>query len=200
MTAPFDYPVEPHRRRHGPLGYSDYSLCRPWVRDEFDFRCVYCLQREQWGKLRGVYALDHFVPVAARPDLAAVYDNLVYACITCNGAKGAQILPDPLSALVRSSVSVGEDGTIHARTPEALELVRSLGLDSPEYVEFRSLWIGIVALAARADEALHRRLMSYPDDLPDLRPLDPPGGNSRLGGVAGSAHARRDRCELPPTY
>ncbi len=62
------------------------------------------------------------------------------------------------------------------------------------------LWIGIVALAARNDPDLHRRLMGYPDDLPDLRRLQRPGGNSRPEGVAQSALVRRERGELPVIY
>ncbi len=46
MTTPFRYPDGPHQRRHGPRGYASYESYRPWLRDEFAFRCVYCLTRE----------------------------------------------------------------------------------------------------------------------------------------------------------
>ena len=39
----FDYPAPQEKRRHGPSGYRNYESYRPWLRDEFDFRCVYCL-------------------------------------------------------------------------------------------------------------------------------------------------------------
>ena len=42
---PFDYPVASHQRRHGPRGYSQPESYRPWLRDEFSFRCVYCLSK-----------------------------------------------------------------------------------------------------------------------------------------------------------
>src|SRR5437764_4015992 len=99
MTIPFIYPSVPHVRRHGPQGYADYASYRPWLRDEFSFRCVYCLLREQWGRVRGTYALDHFLPVAQHPAEMTEYDNLLYACATCNGAKGDRVVPDPLSVL-----------------------------------------------------------------------------------------------------
>ena len=51
MSA-FRYPAVPHARRHGPRGYADAESYRPWLRDEFTFRCVYCLFREQWGRSR----------------------------------------------------------------------------------------------------------------------------------------------------
>jgi hypothetical protein len=97
MTAPFTYPAVPHRRRHGPRGYADYESYRPWLRDEFSFRCVYCLIREAWGQFQGVYALDHFLPMASRADLALEYDNLPYGCVSCNLSKGSLQTPDPSS-------------------------------------------------------------------------------------------------------
>ena len=80
----FRYPNVPLARRHGPEGYADYRSYRPWLRDEFAFRCVYCLIREQWGRVSGEFDLDHFLPQASHPDQTIEYDNLVYACHTCN--------------------------------------------------------------------------------------------------------------------
>jgi hypothetical protein len=199
MTPPFEYPIEPHTRRHGPCGYADYPSYRPWLRDEFVFRCVYCLRRETWGLVRGTFAVDHFLPAAVRPDLATEYDNLVYACATCNAAKAAHVLPDPAAVLLRDDIRVAEDGSIEGGSPEARRLIRVLGLDDPEYTEFRLLWIGILALATRHDPELVRRLMGFPADLPDLGVLKPPGGNTRPGGVASSHFAFRSRGELPET-
>src|SRR5262245_11927234 len=200
MTIPFAYPPGPHTRRHGPRGYADYTSYRPWLRDEFSFRCVYCLLREQWGRVRGIYAIDHFLPVAHHPGLAANYNNLLYACATCNTAKGDREVPDPLAVLMNGAVRVAEDGTIHADDSEAARLIELLGLNSPQSVEFRMLWVGIISLAARHAPELYRRLMAYPDYLPDLRQLQPPDGNSRPEGLEQSALARREREELPPCY
>jgi hypothetical protein len=52
---PFVYPRAAPLRRHGPAGYAQYERYRPWLRDEFAFRCVYCLKREQWGVVRATY-------------------------------------------------------------------------------------------------------------------------------------------------
>ena len=95
MTVPFDYPTMPYVRRHGPSGYQRAEGYRPWLRDEFAFRCVYCLTREVWGPFRGQFAIDHFLPVALRPDLALEYDNLLYSCTACNAVKNDRIVPDP---------------------------------------------------------------------------------------------------------
>jgi hypothetical protein len=200
MTQPFQYPSDPHVRRHGPRGYANYASFRPWLRDEFQFRCVYCLAREQWGRVGGHFALDHFLPVANHPAQVTDYDNLIYACSTCNATKGDRAIPDALSVLLRSAVRIAKDGTIDADNPEAARPIEILGLDSLQTTEFRMRWIGIVSLAALHDPELHKRLMGYPEELPDLRRLRPPGGNSRPEGLAQSALVRRERGELPEVY
>jgi hypothetical protein len=200
MTTPFVYPPVPHVRRHGPMGYADYASYRPWLRDEFSFRCVYCLIREQWGRVRGVYDIDHFLPVVNHTGLALDYDNMLYACTTCNTAKASREIPDPLLVLTSPNVQVGEDGVMRAATPEAARLIELLGLNGKLAVEFRLLWIGIVALTARGDPDLYRKLMGYPNELPDLAKLRPPKGNTRPQGVSLSCHAQKQKGTLPETF
>ncbi len=200
MTAPFIYPHAAHVRRHGPIGYADYASYRPWLRDEFSFRCVYCLLREQWGRVRGTYDIDHFLPVVLDAAAALDYENLLYACATCNAVKGKRRLPNPLTALTSADVYAGADGVLHARSLEAARLIERLGLNSDQSVEFRFLWIGIIALAAKRSPDLYCRLMGFPKDLPDLNKLRPPGGSSRPEGVTTSFHSQRERGELPETY
>jgi len=200
MTAPFVYPSVPHVRLHGPRGYANHESYRPWLRDEFAFRCVYCLIRETWGPLKAVYALDHFLPTAWRPDLAREYDNLLYGCVSCNLTKGSLTTPDPCSALLNSEVTVSEDGAIHATTLQARKLIELLGLNRPSLREFRELWIRIVRVAALHDHGLYRQVLGYPQDLPDLSSLRPPEGSVRADGLTQSHLARRRRGELPQTY
>ena len=198
--TPFSYPDSSHSRRHGPSGYQNYETYRDWLRDEFLFRCVYCLKREQWGTLKGSYAIDHFLPQAIRPDLKRDYNNLLYACASCNAAKGDEIVPDPCDCMLKGHVILYEDGTIEATEAEAQKLIRKLGLDDPEYREFRRLLIGMVALVqAKNDADMFRQIMKYPDSLPELSRRRPPS-NSRPEGVRQSCHARRKRGELPETY
>jgi hypothetical protein len=199
MTAPFVYPPAPHVRRHGPQGYVDYASFRPWLRDEFSFRCVYCLLREQWVR-HGSLGIDHFLAAAHHAGVAADYDNLLYACATCNAAKQDRLLPDPLRALTSAEVHVADNGAIHADDPDAAQLIDVLGLDSDQSTEFRMLWIGIIALAAKHNSALYHKLMGFPGDLPNLRRLRPPGGNIRPAGVQQSWHMRNEAGTLPETY
>jgi hypothetical protein len=153
-----------------------------------------------WGPVQGVYALDHFLPVVSRPDLALEYDNLLYGCVSCNLSKGRQETPDPLRCLLDPVVRVAEDGVMHAQTPAAGKLIEMLGLNRPRLCEFRALWIRIVRLAALYSPALLRQLLGYPAELPDLSTLRPPQDNTRPDGVAQSHRARRQRGELPETY
>jgi hypothetical protein len=200
MTDPFAYPPAAHARRHGPRGYADPESYRPWLRDEFTFRCVYCLLREQWCRVGGTFDVEHFKPTATHPERSTDYDNLQYACTTCNAAKGKQEVPDPGATLLADPVLVHPNGAIEGLTPAARRTIRVLGLDSPAAREFRLMWTGIVAWAERHDPALLARLMGDPDDLPDLSRLRPPRGNTRPEGVRQSSHARRAAGQLPDTY
>jgi hypothetical protein len=198
--TPFTYPHEPHVRRHGPQGYAEAASYRHWLRDEFTFRCVYCLFREQWVRLRGTFDVEHFRPIASHPGQARSYDNLLYGCSACNVGKGKQLVPDPLTTFVCDDVWVNEDGTIEGRTRQARRLIRVLGLDDREYTEFRLLWLEIVGLAARVDPELYRKLLGFPNDLPNLTRLRPPGGNSRPEGIDQSYFVQKEKAILPETY
>jgi 5-methylcytosine-specific restriction endonuclease McrA len=93
----FDYPSPRATRRHGPARYLTVEAYRPWLRDEFTFRCVYCLKRETWGQVTGDFELDHFNPQSIAPHLAMNYFNLVYACRRCNSVKSNQSVATRLS-------------------------------------------------------------------------------------------------------
>ena len=68
--SPFAYPAHQHVRRHGPQGYQDPASFRPWLRDEFSFRCVCCLRREAWYQAVSL-EIDHFQPLSQVPTSAA---------------------------------------------------------------------------------------------------------------------------------
>jgi hypothetical protein len=197
--AAFDYPASVHQRRHGPQGYRHAITYRPWLRDEFTFRCVYCLRREQWARVTGEFDVDHFQPQVNSPELAVTYDNLLYACHTCNLLKGKKNLPDPSRVLIAETVRVNPDGSIEGRSSEARKIIAILGLDSDSYRHLRSIWMRIVELAEKYDLEHYRRRMGFPDDLPRLDRSRPPI-NARSEGVQQSWYAKRQRGELPEVY
>ena len=92
---------------------------RPWPRDEFTFRCVYCLQREQWGRAIGQFDVEHFRPLVNSPELGVTYENLLYACHTCNLLKGVKGVPDPSQVLTTEAAGGNPDGSIEGRSPDA---------------------------------------------------------------------------------
>lgn len=198
MSNPFDYPTLALVRRHEPRGYTRAAGYRPWLRDEFAFRCVFCLLRETW--FPGGLEVEHFEPIGRVPERALDYGNLLYACRTCNAKKGVRPVPDPAAVLVRGEVTVEDDGLLIGHTPRARELILVLGLNARRQREYRRVMTDVVQLARDHDAELYRRLMGYPDDLPDLSGLRPPGGNGKPEGVAESHAARRKRGDLPETY
>jgi hypothetical protein len=200
MMKPFDYPQRPHERRHGPRGYNRPESYRPWLRDEFAFCCVYCLDREQWHRYMGTFVVEHFLPVASHPERETEYGNLVYACVACNLTKAQRHVPDPTHVLLQESVVVQEDGRIEALTKESAKLIDKLLLNSEDCQAFRRRWISIMDMAERHAPDLYRELLAYPADLPDLSRLRPPADNDRPQGIAQSHYARRQRGELSETY
>jgi len=199
VLHPYRYPPHLHRRRHGPLGYASAAQFRDWLRDEFTFRCVYCLERETWVHRVGHFHADHFQPVALRPDLELDYDNLVYACHVCNAIKQDLAAPNPLRVLLADSVKLRPNGTLIALTKDAAKLMDMLQLNSFESRRRRRLMMRIIRLAAAHDVALLQELLGFPDNLPDLSRLHPPQGNRRPAGVKRSYFSRRRRGTLPST-
>jgi 5-methylcytosine-specific restriction endonuclease McrA len=195
----FDYPEHRKQRRHGPSGYASCESYRPWLRDEFDFRCVYCLKRETWGQVTGEFDVDHVEPQSVNPRRRLDYLNLVYACHHCNGVKGDKNVGDPFNLLHSGRVATRPDGTLCAPDPETRRLIRQLDLNSPPLRKWRSEWMRIVALAQEHDADLYYQLVGFPDDLPDLSKLRPPY-NDRKEGLEECWFARRGRGELPSVH
>jgi hypothetical protein len=65
--VPFAYPDSKHDRQHGPRGYIDYRSYKPWLRDEFMFRCVFCLRRERWLDGHISFGVEHLKPFKIAP-------------------------------------------------------------------------------------------------------------------------------------
>ena len=197
---PFAYPATPHVRKHGPHGYMKYEPYRVWLRDEFSFRCVFCLSREQWGSVKGMWDIDHFAPQHHNPQRKLDYENLLYTCHTCNSAKSDQIVPDPCEVAFGGCVQVHEDGTISALNEDGEILIAALRLDGKKATHFRRLIIDTLrSFVVHNETRLYIRWMGYPDDLPDLSRLKPPD-NTKPEGVNDSCYARRIRGVLPEIY
>ena len=128
--VPFVYPAAPHVRKHAPAGYANYGDFKPWLRDEFVFRCVSCLEREMWYPNRAAsFSVDHVVPQKDDPSRICDYSNLVYPCTRCNSLKGRTRLIDPTAVTAGNHLLVEADGRIRAPSDDGEFLVRLLHLN-----------------------------------------------------------------------
>ena len=196
----FEYPATRHVRRHGPAGYKDYSSYRDWLRDEFTFRCVFCLHREQWYGRTGTFDVEHFVPVAINPDGECEYSNLLYACRTCNSAKQDILsVPDPCGVAFGDCLKIQDNGEVLPLNRDGKRLCEVLRLNIASNVAHRSRWMRTLEALRLTEPDLYREYMSFPDLLPDLRTCRP-SKNSQLMGAKNCYFAQRERGELPEMY
>jgi HNH endonuclease len=197
--AVFQYPSLPHERSHGPRGYSDFKHYKPWLRDEFSFRCVYCLCRETWfPDGEAFFGIDHVIPQSLAQEGQSVYEDLVYACCVCNAwKKDFPELIDFGSVALASHLEVQSDGKVQALSPLGEALIDVCALNRPTLLAFRRDLRALLGLLARhrGGEAarLWKRYLGYPDDLPDLAILRPPAGNSRPEGISACSFKLRRR-------
>lgn len=191
-TNPYGGPKLTAERRHGPV-YESYESYRPWLRDEFDFRCAYCLHREMFVHAVSDHVIDHFLPKSIYPGFSASYSNLVYSCRPCNEAKQDQIL----LVIADDVLFCGENGLF---APENHYLVQALGLNRPVRVQHRRKLIYVLKmLVERGDMTELESYLGYPADLPDLRRLRA-RPNTKPDGVNESAFALREKGLLPRFY
>ncbi len=208
MTPPslFEYPDDVLVRRHAPRGYVRPETFKAWLRDEFGFRCVYCLEREtSYPDRSASFSVDHVRPLATAPTLALEYGNLAYACTRCNSTKQNLELLNPDEAAFAEHVYLGPNGLLVGVTDAGRRLIKTLQLNVPPALEERRKYLLLLAMwqDRPADELLAKLcapLFGYPDDMPDLRILRPPGGNANPGSEDACYFARAERGELPATY
>ncbi len=199
---PFSYHRVPHARRHGPQGYIDYTSYKIWLRDEFIFKCVYCLNRETWYPDLSTFGVDHLLSRSSRPDLECDYDNLVYACNECNRFKSnSDGAPDPGNHGYALLLRINRDGTIEGLSSEGTKLISILRLDRPKLIEWRQQLIKLYGELMRRPNSLQksdllRNYFGFPNDLPDLRTLRPPS-NTRPSGLTSCHYVLRSKGDLP---
>jgi hypothetical protein len=201
----FDYPSQRHKRRHGPKGYKAYYQYKDWLRDEFTFRCVFCLMRERWYPDGDAsFSVDHIVPQSSGIGILD-YNNLLYACLRCNSFKRDLLtIPNPCVHSFASHLQINRNGTVTPLTLEGNILVDVLQLNQMQRVQWRREMLELAMwLQEQPDESEANRLLKskfgFPDDLPDLRKRKPPK-NSRPNGAKVCYYALRERGQLPNTY
>lgn len=71
--------------------YSDYTKYKKFLKNDFHSRCAYCNLLDRL--ITTPFEIDHFIPYKKYPshsNLETDYDNLVYSCKKCNGAKSSK--------------------------------------------------------------------------------------------------------------
>jgi hypothetical protein len=147
-----------------------------------------------------MFSADHAVPRAADPARVTDYENLLYACVRCNSRKQDVLgLPNPCQVAFGDLLQVASDGRVTSESVAGRQLIDVLQLNDERLTRFRAGMLEMVQLAAAHSDLLGM-IIGFPDDLPDLSRLRPPGGNTRPSGVQASCHAMRRRGQLPAGY
>jgi hypothetical protein len=143
LPKPSPIPTNPLCGGTHPMGYAGYGGYKPWLRDEFTFRCVYCLEREAWYPDRDAsFSTDHFDPKLLSPERESEYTNLVYACTRCNSLKRAELaLLDPMIVGFGRHLRINGDGSIVALSPQGQQLIDLLHLDVSPANEVREEYL-----------------------------------------------------------
>lgn len=187
----FNYPSEPLQRKHEPAGYKNYQSYKPWLRDEFSFRCIYCLSRESWNpEGHSAFSCDHVIAQTNAPELILDYNNLVYSCCNCNSCRQHLPLPsNPCDDPMGCHLEIDEEGVVKNLSSIGKDYIDLCQLNRPTLVNFRKRVLRILNLM---EQGLTPELMEIateyfklPDQLPNLSKLKPVD-NRKPEGVAQS--------------
>ena len=178
----FDYPST-FTAKYAPWGYSRYASYKDWLRDEFGFRCVYCLTREKWCPTgHRDFAVEHIAPKVSNKKMSTVYENLAYSCHLCNSLKGTKLTINPRVNPFGNHLAVNPDGTINGTTPQGRKMILLLGLDDPERNALRKRYIDIYNAfqnpslnTSQFVIDLYNDVFGYPVPMPDLKAKNPLG-------------------------
>lgn len=161
----YAYPQSRHRRTLTPGPYVTYRSYKPALREEFKKRCVYCCEADEFKGL-DTFGVDHYRPRTLFPLLAASYDNLFYACNTCNRLKGwfwpssaqlkaKQFIPNPCDHVMATHLRfVGE--RVVARTVAGRFTRDLLLLNEERAMLFRYARMRLIADHIREDQSISR--------------------------------------------
>ena len=142
---PFSYSDSLHLRTQKPERFSDYKRYKPFLRIEFERKCVYCRMPDG---VRGeeAFGVDHYRPLSKFPRLDCEYENLFYACNTCNWRKGhfwpepqqaaEEFIPNPCDHRMAEHLRF-EGARVESVTSTGRFVIAMLFLNHPTQIEYR---------------------------------------------------------------
>lgn len=129
-------------RRTNPPQHKNYQGYKRYLRDDFEYSCVYCdIHENEHGGPR-FFTVEHFRPKSRFPDLRTEYTNLLYACSVCNSYKsddwpsdeplrdGKGYL-DPCQHDYAQHFSYGAGFLVEGLTPVARYMIARMHLNRP---------------------------------------------------------------------
>lgn len=142
-----------------------YEAYRPFLRQDFEFRCAYCLRHEFFFGGGEAAEVDHFRPRHLFPDLENEYPNLYWSCRKCNAIKGGKWpseaqterglrFLDPCAEESDDHWQTHADGTLTPLTPVGRYTIRQIRLDRPTLADFRRFLSGLQARVRDIEAAL----------------------------------------------
>jgi len=151
---PFAYPKSRHRRKLSPPAYSTYKPYKPYLREEFGSRCVYCCLPDG---LKGpdAFGVDHYRPRKRFPALATTYSNLFYCCNCCNSRKSQfwpsaeqlrnqEFVPNPCDHVMFQHLQY-KGPIIDLKSPAGRQAEKVLDFNDRASVEYRQFVLDLIA-------------------------------------------------------
>jgi hypothetical protein len=126
-------------------------------------------------------------------------------CARCNSLKQDDEhndTLDPGAVALADHLVIDSQGVVHGKTNAGIRHILLLGLNDKKPIARRQRVLNIVNKLFRQNplEPVLLDLLGYPDNLPNLSLLRPPGGNSLPDGIAASAFELRRHGALPHVY
>lgn len=165
--TPFVYPKDRHIRREEPPQYKTRRSYKPFLRREFEQKCVYCRMPDTM-KGQESFAVEHYLPKNKYPHLEHDYRNLFYACLPCNSNKGdfcpdpkhpakGVFIPNPCEHSMFEHLRFRAE-KVEARSKEGVFTKELLGLDDDEVTRYRAFIIGTIKLVKSKIDDLQETL------------------------------------------
>ncbi len=136
-------------RRQSVPPFKDYTKYKKYLREDFQYRCVYCsIHENEYGGPRG-FTIEHFRPKSLFVNLEYEYQNLLYGCNVCNPFKGNDWpSDDPLADNIGYLDPCEHDYDDHFQiknfeikglTPVGIYMVEKLHLKRPQLIKLRKM-------------------------------------------------------------